>query len=284
MASMEETLSELPRTRIQLCGRLAAEIEGRRIENELPGRQGRLLFVYLVANRDRVIGREELVDAVWPESAPQAVNGALRALVSKVRRAVGREALGLHSRFRLELPDASWIDLEAAREAIHRAEVAVARQDWPCAWGASHIALVTARRGFLVGEDAPWIEEWRRYLDELESAGARVLLGVVPGNWALRAGECRARGSGTREEGAVPGEWISASDGSSRRRGERRRGSTRVREPAHLAPRRAWSRSRCRAPTDACPASSRRRGADRLLSASGPRSAEEHEGQAPGDE
>jgi DNA-binding SARP family transcriptional activator len=163
-----KSLSEPRRTRIQLCGRLAAEIEGRRIENELPGRQGRLLFIYLVANRDRLIDREELVDAVWPESAPQAVDGALRALVSKVRRAVGREALGLHSRFRLELPDASWIDLEAAREAIHRAEAAVARQDWPCAWGASHVALVTARRGFLVGEDAPWIEEWRRYLDELE--------------------------------------------------------------------------------------------------------------------
>jgi DNA-binding SARP family transcriptional activator len=156
------------RTRIQRCGQLAAQINGRRIENELPGRQGRLLFVYLVANRDRVIGRDELVEALWPESAPQAVDGALRALVSKVRRAVGREALGLHRRFRLELPDASWIDLEAAREAIHRAEAAVARQDWPCAWGASHVALVTARRGFLVDEDAPWIEEWRRYLDELE--------------------------------------------------------------------------------------------------------------------
>jgi DNA-binding SARP family transcriptional activator len=165
---MQETLSELTRTRIQLCGRLAAEIDGRRIEDELPGRQGRILFVYLVANRDRVIGRDELVEALWPETAPQAVDGALRALASKVRRAVGREALGLHSRFRLELPDASWIDLEAAREAIHRAEAAVARQDWPCAWGASHVALITARRGFLAGEDAPWIEEWRHYLDELE--------------------------------------------------------------------------------------------------------------------
>jgi DNA-binding SARP family transcriptional activator len=85
-----------------------------------------------------------------------------------VRRAVGGDALGLHTRFRLELPEASWIDLEAAREAIHRAEAAVARQDWPRAWGASHAALVTARREFLVGEDAPWIAEWRRYLDELE--------------------------------------------------------------------------------------------------------------------
>src|SRR6266487_3578071 len=92
---LEESLAKMPLTRIQLCGRLAAEIEGRRIEADLPGRQGRLLFVYLVANRDRVIGREELIEALWPERAPPAVGGALRALVSKVRRAVGQDALGL---------------------------------------------------------------------------------------------------------------------------------------------------------------------------------------------
>jgi hypothetical protein len=36
-------------TRIQLCGKFLAELDGRRIEDALPGRQGRLLFGYLVA-------------------------------------------------------------------------------------------------------------------------------------------------------------------------------------------------------------------------------------------
>ena len=34
-------------TRIQLCGRVVATVDGRRVDGELPGRQGRLLFAYL---------------------------------------------------------------------------------------------------------------------------------------------------------------------------------------------------------------------------------------------
>jgi hypothetical protein len=34
-------------TRVQLCGSFAVELSGRRIDNMLPGRQGRLLFAYL---------------------------------------------------------------------------------------------------------------------------------------------------------------------------------------------------------------------------------------------
>jgi SARP family transcriptional regulator, regulator of embCAB operon len=158
----------MPSARIQLCGRVVAEIDGRRIENDLPGGQGRLLFVYLVANRDRTISHDEVVKALWPHGSPSAVDSDLRALLSKVRRAVGREALGLRSRFRLELPTDAWIDLEAAGDAIHRAEAAVASQHWARAFGASQAALCTSRREFLAGEDAPWIEEWRRYLEQVE--------------------------------------------------------------------------------------------------------------------
>jgi SARP family transcriptional regulator, regulator of embCAB operon len=156
------------RTRIQLCGRVVAEIEGRRIEGDLPGRKGRLLFVYLVANRDRTLTRDEVAEALWPDGAPSSVDGDLRALVSKVRRAVGREALGLRSRFRLELPAGACIDLEVATDAIHRAEAAVASRQWARAWSASHVTLCTARRGFLPGEDAIWIAELRSYLAQLE--------------------------------------------------------------------------------------------------------------------
>ena len=83
-------------TRIQLCGPLVAEVEGRRIEDDLPGRQGRLLFVYLVANRLRPTGRDELVDAVWPEDPPTNVDSALSALLSKTRRLVPLELSLIH--------------------------------------------------------------------------------------------------------------------------------------------------------------------------------------------
>ena len=54
-------------TRIELCGALTVEVDGRRVEDDLPGRQGRLLFAYLALNRERPVRRDELVDVVWDD-------------------------------------------------------------------------------------------------------------------------------------------------------------------------------------------------------------------------
>ena len=157
-----------PSTRIQLCGRVVVELEGRRLERQLPGRQGRLLFVYLAASRVRPVARSELVEALWSDEAPAGTDSALSALLSKLRRAIGSKRIEGRTELRLVLPADSWIDLEAAGEAIHRAESAIALGDWVGAWGPARVALNVARRGFLPGEDAPWIEERRRWLEELE--------------------------------------------------------------------------------------------------------------------
>ena len=58
------------RTRIQLCGRLVVRLGGRRVEDALPGANGRLLFAYLVLNRLRRMDRDELLTAVYGEDAP----------------------------------------------------------------------------------------------------------------------------------------------------------------------------------------------------------------------
>jgi DNA-binding SARP family transcriptional activator len=181
-------LIEKPRARIQLCGRLVAQIDRRRIDGRLPGRRGVLLFAYLVVNRDRVIGRDELIEAVWPDGAPAAAAADLRSLLSKVRRATGPEALGLRSRFRLDLPAEAWIDVEAAGQALHSAEAAVSTGDWARAWTTSHLAICVTRREFIVGEDAPWIQEWRRQLQDVEVRAlecyAAASLGVGPSELA----------------------------------------------------------------------------------------------------
>ena len=49
------TLASSHPVRIQICGPLAVERDGQRLESGLPGRQGRLLFTYLVVNRHRHI-------------------------------------------------------------------------------------------------------------------------------------------------------------------------------------------------------------------------------------
>jgi DNA-binding SARP family transcriptional activator len=154
--------------RIQLCGPLAFEIDGRRVDAQLPGRQGRLLFAYLVLHRVRPVRRDELIDALWPDHPPAAADTALRALLSKLRRVLPAGMLDGRTELRLALPPAAHVDLEVAREAVHRAESALAQEQWGRAWSASFAPLLTGRRRFLPGEDGGWIEEVRRDLETLE--------------------------------------------------------------------------------------------------------------------
>ena len=152
--------------RLQICGSLAVEHDGQRIEGHLPGRQGRLLFTYLVVNRHRHVPRDELAEALWREPDPAAVDARLNPLLSKLRRIFGASAIDGRATIRLNLPNA-WVDLEAAAEAIHRAESAIAQEDWVRAWGPVLVALFVAKRDFLPGEDAPWIDEMRHQLTVL---------------------------------------------------------------------------------------------------------------------
>jgi len=144
---------------------------GERLDDRLPGRQGRLLFAYLVLNRHRAASRDELAEALWPDQLPSASQNGLNALISKVRRAVGSEVVAGRSSLRLQLGKGAWVDVEAAEEAVHRAESAVALGDWKRAWGPSLVALFVAARDFLPGDDAPWISEHRRQLAEIRLRG-----------------------------------------------------------------------------------------------------------------
>jgi DNA-binding SARP family transcriptional activator len=51
------------RARVHLCGRLEVAWDGERLEGALPGRQGRLLFAFLTLHRERLVRRDELVEA-----------------------------------------------------------------------------------------------------------------------------------------------------------------------------------------------------------------------------
>ncbi|CAN7247863.1 MULTISPECIES: BTAD domain-containing putative transcriptional regulator [unclassified Variovorax] len=165
--NLGETLARSPATRIQLCGRLTVRIEGRRIEDDLPGRQGRLLFVYLTAHRARPSSRAELMSALWPNRAPAASDTALSALLTKLRSVLGAGVVVGKPDVRMTLPSDAWIDLEAATEGLHRASSAVSQQDWARGWGPSRVALHIAQRGFHQDHDAPWVEDIRSKLEDV---------------------------------------------------------------------------------------------------------------------
>ncbi len=83
------TLAASRPVRIQMCGTLAVECDGQRLDTLLPGRQGRLLFAYLVVNRHRQVPRDEMAEALWREPDPAAVDARLNPLRSKLRRVLG---------------------------------------------------------------------------------------------------------------------------------------------------------------------------------------------------
>jgi SARP family transcriptional regulator, regulator of embCAB operon len=158
-------------TRIQLCGRLVVELEGRRVEDALPGAKGRLLFAYFVLNRDRRMSRDELLTAVYGEGASPDQHSSLSVLLSKLRRVIGQELLAGRAELELVVPRDAFVDVEAAREALHRAESHVAAGEWAESWGPAGVAYHVARRPLLQGEDRPWLEEWRRRLEDVQLRG-----------------------------------------------------------------------------------------------------------------
>jgi DNA-binding SARP family transcriptional activator len=192
--------------RIQICGQIAIERDGYRLDARLPGRQGRLLFTYLIVNRHRQVPRGELAEALWREPDPAAVDTRLSPLLSKLRRVFGADTVDGRSILRLCLPDA-WVDLEAAAEAIHRAESSVAQRDWARAWGPALTALIVAERGFLPGEEALWIDEIRHQLTLLRLralecyAAAGLGVGGTEIAGAVRAGRQLIRLAPLRESG-----------------------------------------------------------------------------------
>ncbi len=162
-----ETLVDGGEHRIHLCGRLTVRLAGLRLDQTLPGRQGRMLFAYLMVQRARPTPRAELYGVLWPESAPVAAESALAALLAKLRRAVGAAVLTGKQEIRVVLPEGAWVDIEAATEALHRAESAVAQRDWAAAWGPARVALHIAARAFMPGYEAAWIGSVRRRMEEV---------------------------------------------------------------------------------------------------------------------
>jgi DNA-binding SARP family transcriptional activator/tetratricopeptide (TPR) repeat protein len=182
-------------TRVQLCGRLLAEVNGRRVEDDIRGRQGRLLFAYLVVNRGRALSRDELIDAVWSFEPPARPDAALSTLLSNLRGALGRDAIEGRSELQLVLPAGAWVDLEAAAEAIAAAQAALARGDWKAAQDPARLALRVAEQGFLPGHDAPWVDVRARDLEELmlEALESVAAVGVRVGGSELVEAERAAR-------------------------------------------------------------------------------------------
>jgi SARP family transcriptional regulator, regulator of embCAB operon len=158
-----------------LTERLAVEANGATLdEQRFPGRQGRILFAYLVAQKGRPVPRDELAELLWSEELPATWDKALRVLMTKLRALLeecgidGSNALtSAFGCYKLTLPADAWIDVDAAAKAVERGEAALAADDLDEARAQASTAAEVARGSFLPGEDGPWVEERRRDLRDV---------------------------------------------------------------------------------------------------------------------
>ena len=175
-----------PATRIDLCGQLRLELLGERREAQLRGRQGRMLFAFLVLNRRRPVRRDELVEALWADErgAPPS-EAALAPLLSRLRRAVAPGTVEGRDSVALQLPGPVLVDVEAAVAALAAAREALAGGRPADAVATAHEAAALTEAGLLPGLDARWIDEWRMQAVDLRveslelAAGAGLELGAA---------------------------------------------------------------------------------------------------------
>src|SRR6478736_1345666 len=169
--------------RVFLAGRVAVEINGHVIdEARFPGRQGRLLFAYLVAEQGRPVPRDELAEALWGETPPATWDKALTGIASRLRGLLadggidGASVLtGAFGSYRLVLPEGSWVDVVVAANSAQEAEEALAAGDPQKAKAAAALAASLVQQPFLPSEEGVWVQEKRRELADVRGRALSAL-------------------------------------------------------------------------------------------------------------
>jgi DNA-binding SARP family transcriptional activator len=138
---------------VQLLGGLNVRLRGVDVTPAIGGRVGQLAFAYLVLHRDRTIRRDELAAAIWEENAPSDPDAALRVVLTRLRKALGAEALVGRAELQLVLPEPVDVDVEQIR-------------------GESALAAPNRldTRELLPGLEAEWITAERAVLAELRAS------------------------------------------------------------------------------------------------------------------
>ncbi len=162
--------------RVYLTGRVTVESpEGEFVvtERDFRGKQARLAFAYLALERVRSVTRDELVKVIWPDEMPPSWEGALSSIASRLRglletpstRSQGLSLTGRFGQYQLQLPDDTWVDVEAGADAVDEAEGAMRAGDPRRAFNQASVAVNICRRPFLPGIDSEWVDSHRSRLE-----------------------------------------------------------------------------------------------------------------------
>ena len=111
--------------RIYITGRVALEVDGQVVvdERRFRGKQGRLVFAYLLCEQARPVPRDELASVVWQQDFPPSWEVALSALISRLQRILSsgsRPLLVTHPGTVPAKPSAGCVDRPGGRLFRHR--------------------------------------------------------------------------------------------------------------------------------------------------------------------
>ncbi|MCW2542390.1 MAG: hypothetical protein JWN95_4115 [Frankiales bacterium] len=168
---------------VQLLGPVSAQLRG--TEVELGGPLQRAVFVLLATQANRVVGRSELIDAIWGERAPASAEGNVHTYVSSLRGRLGDERGDVarirrrHGGYELRL-DHGELDVDDLMATSERALHLRLEGNDPAALTALDHALSLWRGQALLGVPGPFAEAERTRLAalrlELSEARAKLLL------------------------------------------------------------------------------------------------------------
>jgi len=167
--------------KISLAGRVTIGVSGTAdVEVEL-GARARVALGYLVLERSRPVGRDELADVVWGADLPATWPDALRNVVARVRTALRAAGLDVaevltttQAGYQLHLPPEVQVDVDIASKALHEARDALA-SDAGEAMLQAHRAVDGSLGEFLAGASGIWVERRQAELRQLHVEALEVL-------------------------------------------------------------------------------------------------------------
>jgi DNA-binding SARP family transcriptional activator len=169
---------------VRFFGQFAISVGGRPVEGWRAGKS-RSFFQYLMLHRGRVMTRDQLRDALWPEAEWRASSSSLKVACCGARNALGagKESGGDESCIRLLhrdggyllAADDAWCDTEEFQERVsegmqHHSRGSMDRATWILTR-----AMTLYEGDFLAGQNEDWIAEAREYYRSLAVCALDVL-------------------------------------------------------------------------------------------------------------
>ncbi|MET9047967.1 BTAD domain-containing putative transcriptional regulator [Streptomyces sp. NPDC004362] len=154
--------------RLRLIGPL--ELRGAQADNPpgLPRGRAELLFALLAAHRNRVVGKDTIIETLWPHHAPPTAAQTVASLVSRLRKVVGTCLERTGSGYRLNTT--GWqVDVDEAARLTRTAERHLHAGEPAFADVAARRALdlLTAGRAVEEFQPAGWSADLDRTLEQL---------------------------------------------------------------------------------------------------------------------